>query len=280
MIQPISTLISATDSAGLGRLNYESMSQQALMEMVFSGIKNQEIFQDEHGNFLEVCEWPGVDCNADGEVEQINFDSTGGGPLPEGTAHLEFIPNTANTIRLDRTALHGTVDFGILPPKLENFFIFGNKFRGEFRSFDGFSCLGTLVISGNNFHGSVDASALPRTLMGLSIDSNDLHGSLELEKLPRELEWLRASRNKLEGTLDFSSLPERLKNLFLGENKFHGSVDLTHLPGSLEKISIYKNLFTGEIDTIRLPKSLQLLGAGSNALSGNFDTGALPPNLA
>ena len=113
------TLLFSVDSTGFGRLNYESMSQQALMEMVFSGITNKEIFQDAHGNFLEVCEWPGVHCNEADEVEQVSYDSAEDDVWPQGIVHLEYMPSTVDDITLFEIDVDGTINFELLPIKLE-----------------------------------------------------------------------------------------------------------------------------------------------------------------
>ena len=57
----------------LGRLDYNLLSDQALMEMLFDGFDDQtkERFQDDHGIYLDVCEWSCVKCDEFGRVVEI-----------------------------------------------------------------------------------------------------------------------------------------------------------------------------------------------------------------
>ena len=55
------------DNKSIGRVDYSSLPQQALMEIMAESIDDKRIFQDNDGNFLEISEWVGVVTNAQWE---------------------------------------------------------------------------------------------------------------------------------------------------------------------------------------------------------------------
>ena len=54
----------------LGRLDYSLLSDQALMEMLIEGFDDEtkKKYQDDHGMYLDVCEWPNITCDEDESV--------------------------------------------------------------------------------------------------------------------------------------------------------------------------------------------------------------------
>ena len=60
-----------TDIHNLGRLDYASLSQQALMEVVVENLNCKDIFCDKEGHFLDITEWDGVEINENGGVTEI-----------------------------------------------------------------------------------------------------------------------------------------------------------------------------------------------------------------
>ena len=58
----------------LGRLDYESLSDQALMEMLIDALPTEEkaMFKDANGNFQDVCEWTNMDCTDERVTEVLH----------------------------------------------------------------------------------------------------------------------------------------------------------------------------------------------------------------
>ena len=75
----------------LGRLDYDSLSDQTLLEMLFDGVqknfKEQYRFVDDHGSYKDFCEMYGFTCDTDGRVFSIARHSF----AALGTVALEFI---------------------------------------------------------------------------------------------------------------------------------------------------------------------------------------------
>ena len=47
------------------------MSDQILMELMTQKVNNKEVFMDDDGEYLDVCQWRGVDCDEDSNVIKI-----------------------------------------------------------------------------------------------------------------------------------------------------------------------------------------------------------------
>ncbi|KNH05957.1 hypothetical protein XU18_3119 [Perkinsela sp. CCAP 1560/4] len=73
----------------LGRLDYASLSQQALMEMVIDGITNKEKICRDPDAPKEIEEWKGVVIE-DGKVAEIDWDEFD----LKGSLHLEWLPSS------------------------------------------------------------------------------------------------------------------------------------------------------------------------------------------
>ena len=61
----------------LGRVDYNSLSDQTLMEMLIEGFdeETKRRYQDSHEMYLNVCELSCVVCDDDERVIEINIDS-------------------------------------------------------------------------------------------------------------------------------------------------------------------------------------------------------------
>ena len=59
----------------LGRLDYDSLSDQARMEIFIDGLteETKKHFQDPKGGFLDISEWSGVFVTDDGEVTDVDY---------------------------------------------------------------------------------------------------------------------------------------------------------------------------------------------------------------
>mmetsp|Transcript_21779 Transcript_21779/g.33846 ORF Transcript_21779/g.33846 Transcript_21779/m.33846 type:complete len:213 (-) Transcript_21779:45-683(-) len=175
----------------LARLDYESLSQQTLMEMVIDQIVRKDLICGSADTPKDISEWNYVSLNEHGEVVEI--DSTG---QPwEGEFGFEWVPATATRIRLVQKCLSGTVAFDKLPCRLEE-----------------------LILSGNLFSGSADFTQLPDGMRIIGLSRNFFSGSIDLTQLPKTLTQLYLSYNNFSGETDFSQLPESLVMLYVESN--------------------------------------------------------------
>ncbi|KNH04549.1 hypothetical protein XU18_4233 [Perkinsela sp. CCAP 1560/4] len=58
---------------GIGRVDRSMVSQQDLMELFIFGLNEPEKICGNRDDPDDVCEWKGVICNADGEVEEFEW---------------------------------------------------------------------------------------------------------------------------------------------------------------------------------------------------------------
>ena len=201
----------------LGRVDRSSLSDQILIEMLvqgFTGIAKGR-YQDKFGVFIDVCEWCGVDCDAENRVTAV-YD-------------IEF---TAGEISLSH-----------IPPKVESFEMYSKNLTGTLEAGDLPQCLETFDISGNAFDGTVDFQNLPRALAHFDINTNAFTGSADLTTLPHSLRVLWMHANRFSGELCLSSPPQRLNHINLSANAFSGDFCLPNPPKTLVSFGASKNNF-------------------------------------
>ena len=246
IIEMPNPLLYAMDPA-LGRLDYDSLSDQALMEMLISGMEDQEKkeFQDENGNFKDACEWKGflrkVECESD-RVDDIMFLHI---KLSDRQFPFEFIPPLVTSFVSSFCEMHGTLHTPHIP-------------RGLIR----------FEVARANLHGTINFAALPRKLQKLIISFNDFSGSCVLSDLPDTLISFKVSHNNFSGEIALNSLPLALKEIDLSNNNLIGSINIVRLPPSLVTMDLSENSCTGDFRLHSFPESLEILALFDNPLSG------------
>ena len=231
----------------LGRLDYESLSDQALMEMLIDGMKQKykKAFKDRNGNYLDKCEWKSihgscVDC-VDECVTEVQFWAL---LFLEKQFPFEFIPPLATIFATERCSLHGKLDASMLPQGLVTFSVRDNK-----------------------LHGSISARDFPRALKTIRIECNEFCGSIVLSDLPANLGDFIAERNAFSGEISLENLPKKMVYLILNKNKLSGPLHIEHLPDSMRGINLADNLFEGNLRFLNFPPHLISLSV-SASLSG------------
>ena len=228
-------LFIASDPQALGRLDYDLLPDQTLVEMLFSGIpkdKQMKHFQnqDAEGYFKDVCEWECVRCDELKNVTEIEKTVTA---YVQGTVTIDYMPPQVTKFKLVCDSMYnggkltGTLQTSLLPHKLDHFHITDLSFAGtvDLRTLP--SVLREFDIHGNNFTGGCDLTALPSSIQRLKVDKNNFFGSISLESLPKGLKVLFLSKNNFFGKLNFGSLPDSLEVLDIKNNKFCGEFRLT-----------------------------------------------------
>ena len=231
----------------LGRLDYDSLSDQALMEMLVKGMnkESKRNIQDAHGNFDDVCEWGSkllqyTRCIND-RVTRISMVYA---KWDEKQFPFDFIPPLVTQFIHCHGMIHGTLDTASLPVKLEK-----------------------LDVSYNVLHGELNIEKFPRTLEKIEILANDFCGSIVLADLPPGLIHFEARRNKFTGEVSLSSLPLKMRELKLGDNNLMGSIHIDSLPERMQEIDLSMNAFTGEFRLLVFPPHLRTISIGSNRLN-------------
>ena len=210
------SLFLSVDS-NLGRVDYNSLSDQMLMEMLYGGFDEvtQQLYQNEDDIYFDVCEWSSVQCDPEGKVIEINEYS-----IETGSLQISCIPPAVTSIEISQTKLTGSIDLEQLP-----------------------QYLGYLSLEYNQLTGSIDLTQLPDAMEMMYLSSNQFTGSVDLTKLPEKMSRLYLDNNQLTGSIDLAHLPYRMQTIYLEENQFSGSFIATNLPLELREIRAALNCF-------------------------------------
>ena len=208
----------------LGRLDYSTMSTQALMEMFAEGLtpESKEIFQDDQGNYLDIEDWPGIKCGSDDLVIEWK------------DIHLE-----------------GSLTYQFMPPRTRSFILYLEgirKIRSPLETTDLPRGLQIFNVYWQAHFGALDMTSLPPALVILEVCNNRFEGTITLTALPSKIKEISMYSNKLSGSIDVSALPESLKKLYLDDNRLSGTISFEALPETLEVFSIARNAFKGSVD--------------------------------
>ena len=107
----MSTVLVVACDDGIGRCGKSTLSQQSLMELFIFGIHQAEKISGSRECPEEVCNWEGVTCNADGEVEMLFWSCEW--EYGTGTLGLAFLPCSMKNLRMTENALSEGGDGGV-----------------------------------------------------------------------------------------------------------------------------------------------------------------------
>ena len=228
----------------LGRLDYSLLSDQALTEMLFEGFDDgtKKEYQDEHGMYLDVCEWGSIKCDDDDRVIEILVFSD----IASGSFDLRYVPPKVEALEirpmtLCSSQLTGSVNLTGLPGGME------------------FLCLRSSRLTGE-----IDLTRLPEHIFRIDLPGNQLTGEIDLTQLPGRVEELSLGKNRLTGEIDLTQLPDEMCYLGLEGNRFTGDIDLTHLPEKMEYVVFSDNKLSGSLVLKHLPYETHYINAKGN----------------
>ena len=227
----------------LGRADYSSFSDQALMEMLLDGFdeNTKQTYQDSDGAYLDVCEWSRMKCDADLRVTEIFVFSD----CASGSLDLRYVPPKVKVLEIQPTQgkskLTGSVDLTGLPGGMEFLCLISSRLTGE-----------------------IDLTRLPEHIFRIDLTDNQLTGEIDLTQLPGGVKQLSLDMNRLTGEIDLTHLPARMYHLNLQNNRFTGEVDLTHLPEKMSYLYLNRNEFCGSLVIKCLPPGIRCINAQSN----------------
>ena len=301
-------LCTLADSSELGRLDYLSMGQQALMECLVAHCdeKSLRIFRDKKNYFKDISEWHGVICNSEGDVIGIHWTNSARRGLT-GSLSFQWLPPTVQEISIEIRALgalnplRGSLDFHAIPKCLRrlnihslqssaNTFEISGRFGDLPRSIevlDVSGCLWNMAFCVTNIpnmlhsisihdhaFGNLDLRCTSTALQNLSITGGTKQGTISFLGSPPSLTALNVRRNALVGSLSFRGLAPCLRSLLLDSNAFSGIIVFEDLPCSLEIFSIAQ-LYNAKCERIifkaPLPGGLRRFAAHSIADAGTVD---------
>ena len=206
----------------LGRVDYSSLSDQTLMEMLFDGFDDEakKKYQDNEGMYLDVCDWSCVTCDDDERVIKIGADSS----EISGSIQFCYVPPKVKKLKVIPSwlgsELTGSVDLAHLPKDMKH-----------------------LDLQNNMLTGKIDLTKLPEGMKKLFLDHNQLTGEIDLTQLPKGMRSLRLDSNQLTGEIDLTCLPEGMQYLHISRNQLCGSLVMNQLPQEMRIIAARLNHF-------------------------------------
>ena len=273
-------LLTFIDYSALGRLDYATMSQQALMECFIAQLPESSsdrfditigTFQDENGNFTDIEYWECLKFDADGNVIEIVLNTS-------GKLFLEWLPPSVRRIQLGGRGHDIYVDFSRLPQSLQSLYFGTLTIIGEICLDELPKQIEHLFLDTCEFSGKVGLSAIPATLLSICLRGHSLE-SVDLQSDSSLLTFFEASSGKLYGEVSFLKSPPSLQFFDLHENALNGTLCFEGLSQSLETLNLAENSLKGTLRFDGLPKTLRTLDLHLNSFKEiSFET-ALPQNL-
>ena len=256
----------------LGRLDYDSLSDQTLMELLIEGFddKTKKEFKGKDGMYLDVCDWSGMKCDDDERVIEINMTSL----HVSGLLELCYIPPKVKVLRIsswDKHTLTGSVDLARLPDGMQKLYLGQNQLTGEIDLSQLPEGVKYLSVGSNKLTGKIDLTHLPDAMGGLFLEKNQITGEIDLTHLPSEIKTLRLNNNKLTGEIDLTRLPERIEYLFLQNNELTGPLVIETLQPRIFMLDVQGNHFNsiGVVDS-KTHDFIKLKGSGvTSVVDGN-----------
>ena len=224
--------------------SYTSMTDQAMMEMLISGLsaKSKDHFQASNESYLDVCDWDFVECDTKDRVISIFFN---GPTCFRGSVFLEYIPRCVIEFSVAYIPFEGTLDTTALPDRMHTLDIDTTHLSGtvNFTKFP--ERITTLRLESNHFTGSCDLTALPAALVTLSLSGNQFSGSLDLYTLPRTMGSLDISHNSFSGEFALCDHPDTLLCIDAQRNGFQG---VAVAPKDGVEVRLFGNDITAVVD--------------------------------
>ena len=297
-------ILTLVDPSALGRLDYFSMSQQALMECLVAQLDASSLksFRDRKKHFKDVHAWHGVECNSEGDVIGIDWMNSGR-MVVSGTIDYQWLPPTVSFLRIqiesDAPPLVGPLNFNALPQSLQNLYLYGIcsrypssvfEIRGSFSDLP--HAMKKLNIAWCGIKMPLCLTGIPKMLSEIDIlehdfgdmefrsDSTSLakvmitrgtkEGTLSFIDSPRSLVFLGLELNKRVGSLSFEGLGPRLETLGLNFNALCGTVVFENIPSSLQTLCLERAKFERMVFDTPLPVSLKRFFVSECGLGGTF----------
>ena len=183
-------IVHTADIHGLGRFETSMLTDQDRMSLFFTPDKAKDARRELEGDEADACSWVGVSCDED-TITRIHW------PLSE----LELV---------------GSINFAMLPPKLE-----------------------ALHLSNQELVGEMNVSCLPETLTSFWVESCLFTGSLDFSTLPSGLEEIVIHENRIQSIANISNLPESLDDFRICEEHLEiDFVEVGKLPNTFLTIKL------------------------------------------
>ena len=157
----------------LGRIDYNLMSDQTLMEMLIEGFDDEtkKTYQDNDGIYLDIRDWSDITFDGDERVAGIKISRL----HVNGSLALCYVPPKVIVLEISvwgKSELTGSIDLTCLPDGVQK-----------------------LYLEYHQFTGSVDLTKLPWKMQVLLLRDNQLTGSLVIQKIPPSMVFMDMRNN-------------------------------------------------------------------------------------
>ena len=201
----------SADTTRRGKVSHMTYPHQVLLEKIVEDLEIKRAFQTRARwynsyTYIEVCEWTGIKCNENKDVQSINWSRMRlGGSIP-----FEHLPPSVAHFEAHKASLSGTLAVEDLQPPLESFCIGRNAFVGSVRFENLPQTMGTLDLSENGFEGPICLQNLPEGMKSLDISFNEFCGTIHFAPIPEEMHFCNLSHNEFRGIAQFGKFPPKL----------------------------------------------------------------------
>ena len=176
--------LSASDPLPAGRINPSMLTDQQLMELLYTPLDPKRSRSELGGSEDNACTWRGISCRH-ARVTSIFWSGMADDLQLDGVIDFAMLPPSLLTLCFSWKSLRGDIDTSALPPQLE-------VFQLE-------SCA---------FTGTLDLGNLPRTLMVFRVTYEKVTAIVNMENLPSSLiEFVLSEQNLVSKELFVGKLP-------------------------------------------------------------------------
>eukprot|EP01012_Entosiphon_sulcatum_P022963 TRINITY_DN27943_c0_g1_i1.p1 TRINITY_DN27943_c0_g1~~TRINITY_DN27943_c0_g1_i1.p1 ORF type:complete len:882 (+),score=136.63 TRINITY_DN27943_c0_g1_i1:32-2647(+) len=226
----------------------------------------------------DCCSWPAIVCDDTNNVTEIDM----GRWSITGTIHLDNLPPSLVSLKMQNLYLHGAIETSLLPEQLSYADLSGNLLVGTLDLTHLPSQMQYLDLRGNSFLGTVDLTRLPDGLFYLHLFGCNFQGSVDLTKLPSMLAEIYLAMNSFTGTLDISNLPPYMRYIEIYSNQFQGTLQLSAMPRSMTNFLAHDCAFQGTVPLhimMTKQRSMSNLHLENNRFSGTLSLSSVPPYI-
>ena len=183
-LEMLYSIPSITTCADIGRVDRAMLTDQQMMELLFTATNHLLSRVELGGDECNACSWNGVTCSDRKVVEKILWISLN--LKLEGVIDFSMIPRDLMYFSLFRQDLSGEIDTSALPRRMDYFCL-------EF-------C---------QFTGTVDIGSLPEPLRVFQVLNNAITGVANVSDLPKALEFFEIREENVRmKSLAIGALPD------------------------------------------------------------------------
>ena len=177
------------DVEGAGRIDSSMLTDAQMLDLflVLDDGEGLETLLGEDEPDEDICEWLGIACNSESQINEIIWMVTGFGCDAE--LHMRYMPRRVESFVLVSDSIYGEVDLLSLPTGLQKLIVFRTRLSG-----------------------TLDFGHLPRTMQNVQFEQNKITSVHSICNLPETLKTLVVrEQNIREERIYIGMLPKGLE---------------------------------------------------------------------